>query len=183
LREGNRKAWTALYEAYSGDVWRYVARLVGGDGAAVADVVQEVFIAAAKGARGFDASRGTLWGWLAGIAHRQVAAYWRQAARVARVQKLAWSAGEKIRGLMEEESPAKAMEERELADLVRSVLAELPADYAGLLTGKYLDELSLEELAEQTGGTVEGVKSKLARARKEFRGKFERMARDVVRHG
>ena len=87
LRNGDRDAWTALYDGYSEDVWRYVARLLGADATAVADVVQEVFLAAARSARGFNPERGTLWNWLSGIAHHQVATYWRQGARLARLHQ------------------------------------------------------------------------------------------------
>ncbi len=54
LRDGNREAWTALYDRYIEEVWRYVARLLGPGSAAVADVVQETFLAAAQRAHGFD---------------------------------------------------------------------------------------------------------------------------------
>jgi RNA polymerase sigma-70 factor, ECF subfamily len=177
LREGRPNAWTALYDRYSADVWRYVARLVGPDAAAVADVVQETFLAAARSARQFDPALGSVWAWLTGIAHHQVKAHWRQASRAARLKTLAKSGAlEVLRWL--DSTTEEAWERRELADLVRSVLAELPADYATLLAAKYMDEATLEELAQQTSSTVEATKSKLARARREFRAKFERMTRE-----
>lgn len=178
LRDGDRNAWTALYDRYSGDVWRYVARLIGADAAAVADVVQEVFLAAARGARRFDPSRGTPWAWLAGIAHHQTAAYWRERGRAARLQALLESGQADLRRLLDAAEPVDdLLERRELIDLVRYVLAELPADYAVLLMAKYQEDRSLEALAEQLGGTVESVKSKLARARREFRAKFELLSK------
>jgi RNA polymerase sigma-70 factor (ECF subfamily) len=61
----------------------------------------------------------------------------------------------------------------DLADVVRGVLAELSVDYAALLTAKYLDDRTLVDLAREWGLTVEATKSKLARARREFRAKFE----------
>ena len=176
LRQGSREAWAALYENYSVAVWRYVARLLAGDAAGVADVVQEVFVAAAQSAVRFDPDRGTLWGWLIGIAHRQAALYCRKAERMHRWKKLAAAgAGEFRRWLDTSESPSEIGERRELADLVRGVLTELPADYAVLLTAKYLDERSIEELSQQLGGSIEAIKSKLARARREFRATFEKL--------
>jgi DNA-directed RNA polymerase specialized sigma24 family protein len=65
--------------------------------------------------------------------------------------------------------------QQELADVVRLVLAELPADYAGLLTAKYIDELSLLEIQQQTQSSSDAVRSKLLRARKEFRRVYERI--------
>ncbi len=179
LVEGRREAWNRLYEAYSPDVWRYVARLLGGEPAAVADAVQETFIEAARSARHFDPSRGTLWTWLTGIAHHRVAAHWRQAQRTATLRQLVESRAAEVRSWLEAAEPdAGPWQRLETADLIRSVLAELPADYAALLTGKYIDERSMTELATEFGGSIEAVKSKLARARREFRSKFERLTRE-----
>jgi len=78
LQQGNRQAWLQLYEAYAEPVWRNISRLTGGDSAAVADIVQETFLAAARSARNFRPDRGTLWVWLWTIARRQVALYYRK---------------------------------------------------------------------------------------------------------
>jgi RNA polymerase sigma factor (sigma-70 family) len=184
LREGSRGAWTALYNGYSADVWRYVARLLGKDTVAIADVVQDVFLSAAKSARQFDPARGTLWSWLTGIAQHLVAAHWRQVAKVARLRCLVEEGAVEISHLIDAAKPLDGTTEAiDLADLVRSVLSQLSADYATLLTSKYMDDLSLEELAQQFGGptaSVEAIKSKLARARREFRAKFEQFSGDSV---
>ena len=179
LRSGDRHAWTTLYDQYSVAVWRFVARLIGQDATAVGDVVQEVFLAAAKGAAQFDHERGTLGSWLFGIAQHQVAAYWRQVSRAARLQKLAQAEAGELRRWLDSEQPLDDLIlRRELGDLVRAALAELSPDYAALLTAKYLDERSLVDLACEFGGTSEAVKSKLARARREFRVRFEQLVRE-----
>ncbi len=178
LREGSRDSWATLYDSYSVDVWRYVARLLGPDPAAVADVVQEAFLEAVQSARQFDPGRGTLSSWLVGIAHHRVSAYWRQASRQARLQHLAESGEIDIRHLFDGELVTKtAGEAHDIGIFVRSVLAELSSDYASLLTAKYLNGQSLDEIATQIGGSVEAIKSKLARARHEFRSKFEFMTK------
>jgi len=41
LQQGSRQAWLQLYEAYCEPVWRNISRLMGGDSAAVSDLVQE----------------------------------------------------------------------------------------------------------------------------------------------
>ena len=177
LRDGSRAAWTKLYDGYSVEVWRCVARLVGQRPADVADVVQEVFLAAARSARGFDPERGSLWNWLTGISHRQVALYWRQAKRAARWRELAQAGAIEIRQWLDDGAPDALLQQRELADVVRGVLAELPADYAALLAAKYLDERSLDDMAREAATSVDAIKSKLARARREFRARFEQLPR------
>ena len=178
LRDGHRDAWTALYDGYSTDVWRYVARLIGSSTVDVADVVQETFLAAARSAQKFDADKGTLWSWLTGIAHHQTSIYWKQIQRRSRLFELVQSgAGELRRWIDDPIVPSDIWNRREMADLVRVTLASLSSDYAPILAAKYLDEQSLEVIAAQQGGSVEAVKSKLARARREFRSRFERMTR------
>ena len=179
LRRGDRDAWSALYDGYNADVWRYVARLIGADSASVADIVQETFLAAARSARQFDAERGTLWAWLTGIAHHQTSLYWRQVSKVQRLKELVEArSGEFERWLSSSEAADEPWQRQELEDAVRAVLTELPADYSALLTAKYLDERSLDELSRELGGSVEAIKSKLARARREFRTRMELLIRE-----
>jgi RNA polymerase sigma-70 factor (ECF subfamily) len=180
LRHGDRDAWTALYDRYSVAVWRYVARLVGSPNS-VADVVQETFLAAARSARNFDPQRGSLASWLNGIAHHQAALYWRQHSRSERLRKLAEAGAAELRHWLDGTEPIEdEWNRRELADLVRGVLAEVSADYAALLSAKYFEGQSLETIAQATGGSIDAVKSKLARARREFRAKFEHLTREPL---
>lgn len=174
-----RVAWATLYDRYSVGVWRYVARIVGSDSDAVADAVQETFLAAARNFHQFDSTRGTEWSWLAGIAHRQAALHWR---RVGREQLNPVP----IEEILSEEATTDLLERAETVEAVRRVLAELPAESATILTGKYCDGLAVSELVEQLGGTTESVRSKLARARREFKKHIElstagREAADVTR--
>ena len=60
LRDGKTEAWSALYETYFDQVWRWVARMIGPNSADVGDVVQETFLAAARSARTYDPARGPL---------------------------------------------------------------------------------------------------------------------------
>jgi RNA polymerase sigma-70 factor (ECF subfamily) len=180
LRQGRVEAWTALYEAYAEPVWRAVARLLGSDCADVADVVQETFLAAARSAAGYDDRRGSLWWWLCGIARNHVALHYRKQGRLDRVKQagdwLAACNGRMLRSLRGHETPPpeEALLAAELATLVRATLTELPEDYGLLLTAKYLDEVSVEDIAKQTRATPTAVRSKLARARQAFREAFEK---------
>ena len=54
-------------------------------------------------------------------------------------------------------------------------------DYETLLVGKYMDGLSLEELAERGRHDRDAVSSKLARARRAFREAFEKLAHQPER--
>lgn len=177
LREGKTEAWRTLYEAYSRRVWRWVARLMGTESADVADVVQETFLAAARSARTYDASRASLWLWLSGIARNHVALHYRKQKRQNRLSSAGdWPAAgsQRVMRWLEsrEAAPAEALAVAELATLVRAVLAELPPRYGTLLTAKYCDGASVDEIAGLQRCSSTAVRSKLARARRAFRRAF-----------
>lgn len=165
LQDGDSDAWAALCDQYSERLWMYVARLIGSNEAAVADVFQETLMAVAKGGRSLhDGSR--LWAWLSSIGHNQCALYWRQA-------------NQRNTDLLVEEralcESADVLELEETVAAVRQLLTELPPDYSQILTAKYTEGLSAAEIAQQSGENLEAVRSRLARARKEFRTRYERL--------
>ena len=174
LRAGEADAWRALYDAYAARVWGAVARLLAPESADVADVVQETFLAAARSAATYDASRGTLWLWLWGIARKHVAVHYRQQKRHDRLRSagdwLAARNGQVLRCLQGEgAAPADVLAAAELATLVRATLTELPAEYETLLTAKYLDGVTVDDIASREHSTAVAIRSKLARARQAFR--------------
>ena len=180
LQQGDRQAWLQLYEAYAVSVWRNISRLVGNDSAAVADLVQETFLAAARSARNFKPDRGTLWIWLWTIARRQVALYYRkQKLEIVLSQARQWWTsldGEKFDWIdAKADMPPDILESQELAILVRLTLNELPGDYQTLLIAKYVDNQRAERIAEQMGSSEVAVRSKLARARKAFRKAYKKI--------
>lgn len=169
LQSGRSEAWGALCEAYSERLWRYVARRLGANQDAVADAVQETLLAAARSAKNFDPERGTVWSWLTGIAHNQVALYWRRLA-ARRVDPAEPHFDDSPGGGA---SPDDSLLSEDSVEQVRRILAELSPDYASYLVAKYNDGLTVDEMVDRFGGTVEGVRSRLARARREFKKRYE----------
>lgn len=169
LRTGNSEAWQALYDQYSVRLWRFVARLLGPDSHSVADAVQETFLAAAASARRFDPQRGSLWNWLAGIAHHQVTQHWRRV----RIRRTDPDEPQFDDSPGAGSAPESRLFQAESVTRIRLVLTRLPADYAALLVAKYAEELSLAEMVELFGGSLEAVRSRLARARQEFKRQME----------
>lgn len=183
LREGRPDAWRTLYDAFAERVWRSIARLLGPNSADVADVVQETMLAAARSARTFDPASGSLWAWLWGIARLQVALHFRKQKRADRIKNPGeWLAihGGRLAHWLDgsDPTPTDLLETAELASLVRNTLTELPGDYESLLTAKYLDGDSVEQIASRERSTETAVRSKLARAREVFRKTFLKLTGD-----
>ncbi|MBN2210902.1 MAG: RNA polymerase sigma factor [Sedimentisphaerales bacterium] len=184
LQKGDRQAWLRLYEAYARRVWTNVARLMGYACPAVADVVQETFLAAARSARNFDPGRGMLWLWLWGIARRQIALHYRkQDANVILAQAKTWwhsLDGQTIDWIDEKAAPPPdVLEASELATLVRSALNQLPADYQTVLMAKYIDGQPTREIAQNVQCSSDAVTSRLVRAKKAFRKAFKTLTQSA----
>lgn len=170
LRLGDPQAWDALWDRWQEDLWRYIARMIGSDSAAVADVFQETMFAVAKTASKLhDDSR--LWPWMASIAHRRVAQHWRDVSK-RRCESDAGAIGAFV-GIGD--LPDANIERAEQASLVRSILAEMTSEYAELLVAKYIDGLSVSQIVDLCGDSVEAVRSRLARARRDFRERYDRV--------
>ena len=177
LRQGQPDAWRALYDAYAPSVWNAVSRRLGPYSADVADVVQETFLAAASTARNFDRTQGTLWSWLSGIARHHVAQYFRKQQRQSRIVQAVEALGpqhERVMAWLEhrEAAPLDVLVTAEMALLVRATLAGLSEDYEDLLTQKYLEGATVEQMAGQRSVSETAVRSRLARARQAFRHAF-----------
>lgn len=80
LAAGDADALALLYRRESGSVYRYALAL-SGDEAAALDAVQEAFAQLLRGPLTFDAQRGSVGAYLAGMARHQVLSQWRDARR------------------------------------------------------------------------------------------------------
>jgi RNA polymerase sigma-70 factor, ECF subfamily len=74
---GDAQALDLLYRREAGPVYRYALAL-SGNAAWAADATQEAFVALATRPQGFDAKRGAIGAWLAGVARHALAATWRE---------------------------------------------------------------------------------------------------------
>jgi RNA polymerase sigma-70 factor (ECF subfamily) len=112
-----------------------------------------------------------------------VALHYRKLQRRQRVQaasdSLSAANGQALAWLESREPPpAGLVATAEMATLVRAALADLPGDYGSLLAARYLDETSVEELANREQCSASAVRSKLARARRAFRETFKTMVKE-----
>ncbi len=171
-----------LYDAYARRVWENVSRLVG-DASAIPDIVQDTFLAAAQSARDYDPQRGSLWVWLWGIARRQMALHFRKQSRSLGLERLRcwWHSLDTAKRMMlaNLEAPVNLLASHELGEMVRFCLTKLDAEYQLLLMAKYLDEHSVDHIAQQLACSPVAVRSKLARARKAFRREFTHITEPV----
>src|ERR1017187_7611738 len=71
MRSGDEQAFTALYRRRQGAIYRFALHM-SGSAATAEDTIQEVFLALIRDDCGYDPERGTLAGYLFGIARKLV---------------------------------------------------------------------------------------------------------------
>jgi len=153
--KGTDDALAATYRRYGPMVFTLARRSVGPD--AAEEVTQEVFVAAWRARDRFDPERGSLGGWLVGIARHKVAGalrtHQRLAARVVRVGTHA-------------ERPPDAAAFDQLAErlLVADGLAELRPEAREAVELAFYSDLTHEQIAERTGRPLGTVKSLIRRS-------------------
>jgi RNA polymerase sigma-70 factor (ECF subfamily) len=168
LQKRDAAAWDEFYEEHVRELYGFVFRLVRGDPQTAADVFQDTWLDAISHIGQFDPKRGELRSWLFGIARRRVALHWRQ--RLARGGTAAAARGEiPVEVLDGAVVPHEVIEHLEQAAVVRASLLALPPERRRVLVEKYVEELSVAQIAARTGKSPKAVESLLSRAREQFR--------------
>ncbi len=164
----DRKATAEFVDRCADPVYGYVRRRVIPRMDLVDDLVQEVFLAAWEN---LDKYRGDspLYSWILGIARHKVEDHYRKTLREAQLE-------EEGEGLSSDTSNLRGLEDvferRQAEQKTRETLAQLPEVYSIVLLWRYWEKRSLREIAAQTSKTEKAVERLLARARDQFRRKW-----------
>jgi RNA polymerase sigma-70 factor (ECF subfamily) len=168
LQGQDAAAWDEFYRRHADELYGFVFRLVRGDRAAAADVFQDTWLDAVDHIGQFQPARGELRAWLFGIARRRIALHWRRRrpSREIRVENELDHADEIDDGAI---LPEDVVEQLEQAAVVRASLLALPPERRQMLTDKYIEGLSVDQIAAKTGRSPKAVESHLSRAREQLR--------------
>ncbi len=161
LVQGNPEAVEELVARYADDIFRFVYNQVGGSAQDAEDVVQETFIAALKAVRRFRGD-STLKTWLFSIASHKAADHQRRVGRHPQINMQDMTYPLHTDGPL----PEQLFERFEIRQTLRQALLYLPAHYRTALILKYVEELSVREIAHIMKRSVKSVESILVRARR-----------------
>ena len=179
ILRGDRRAAEAFFERHVDALFEFVHYRARGDRGVAEAVVQESFLTAFEGLAGYE-GRSSLHTWLCGIAKNKLRAY-RRKKRPIPLDDLLDRVDPEIdmilMGIETEEIPDAVLERRETRELVGATLSSLPPDYRRALLQKYVEDLSVAEIASQAGKGKKAVESTLFRARAAFTRVFELLAR------
>ncbi len=161
---GDTAAWRAWYDEHFARLAAYVAWRCGNIPDLTDDVLQETWLTAVRKLRSFDPAKAPFAAWLCGIAANTA----RNAIRSRRRQR-------KRTESIGEHQPASDVDRAAIdrAERVADALSTLPDHYEAVLRAKYLDRMTVEEIAASRGESLKAVESLLARARQAFREAYE----------
>jgi len=179
---GDEDAFTLLYRRRHPSIYRFALHMSGSTTIAE-DVTQEVFMALIRDPRRFDPARGTLGGFLFGVARNFLRKRWEQDRRLVALDGDANDLGEHSTsdngasgGVFRNGAHANGngwgraagsdeFATREMIGRVRNAVATLPENYREIVILCDLEEMSYEEAASALGCPVGTVRSRLHRGR------------------
>jgi RNA polymerase sigma-70 factor (ECF subfamily) len=153
---GNAIAVRALLDGYGSALYGFLYARVGGHASVAEDLLQETFIEAVRSASTFR-GESSLKTWLYVIARRRLSRHY-QAERRAAVLRAGLV-------LVPDTGDPDASADVERRDEVTRALGALPPVHRQVLVLKYLDDRSVDEIADELGRSRVQVQSLLQRAR------------------
>lgn len=163
VAQGDDAALAEIYRREAPAVYRYALGLCGNAGWA-ADATQEAFIVLATRPLGFDATRGSLGAYLAGVARHALAATWR-AVKAEDPLPDGWAQDASADAGDTAASPEDVMVRAQDGQQVWAALRALPAPFREALVLVDLQERPYAEAARIAGIELNTMRTRLHRAR------------------
>jgi RNA polymerase sigma-70 factor (ECF subfamily) len=169
LRKGNETAFTALYERYQGPVYRFALHM-SGNTATAEEVTQEVFMLLIGNPKGYEAAKGSVAGYLFGIA-RNLTRRVLQRSRLDMPIEEEWlDTGDA--GFTSDLDVLSELSNTELLEFLRKAVLALPEQYREVVALCDLEEMSYADAAALLECSQGTVASRLHRARAMLRTKL-----------
>lgn len=156
---GDRAAFAQLYDRLSGPIYSLACRLLG-DPAEAQDVVQDIFVQVWRTAGAYDASRGSVFSWVATLTRNRAIDRLRMRRRRA---ELVAGAAPDLQPAASAVDSAASLWVRERAAAVRAALAEMPPDQQQTLELAYFGGLTQQEIAARLNEPLGTIKARIRR--------------------
>jgi RNA polymerase sigma-70 factor (ECF subfamily) len=174
LVRGDEAAFGEFFESHFGPLFRFAMPRVANDAQIAEDVVQAALCLAVRKLASYRGEAALLT-WLCTFCRHEISAHFEKVSRVPPMVELLDDIPE-VRAALESLSaadrPEAALRRNETSRLVQLVLDRLPGHYGDALEWKYIDGLSVVEIAERLNVGVKAAESMLTRARTAFRDAF-----------
>ena len=162
IRSGDEEAFLGLYRRRQAAIYRFILH-ISGSSTVAEDITQEVFLTLLREECGYDPDRGTLSGYLFGIARKLVL---RQLERGRVDVPLETDAEDaSLPELAVVQDPLGDLTQRETLEALRRAVATLPRRYREVVVLCDLEEVDYADAAAALGCPIGTVRSRLHRAR------------------
>jgi RNA polymerase sigma-70 factor (ECF subfamily) len=168
LSRGNEAAFKALYERYQGPIYRFAFHM-SGNSATAEEATQEVFTQLITNSKGYDPAKGSVSGYLFGIARNVTR---RAVQGVSGEIALEEELEPDEFALADEMDVLRDLTNGELIAAVRAAVLALPQQYREAIVLCDLEEVSYEEAAELLKCSPGTVASRVHRGRKMLKRKL-----------
>jgi RNA polymerase sigma-70 factor, ECF subfamily len=174
---GDETAFDRFFREYAPRVYRFVYSRVDRDAQVAEELSQEVLSRAMQRIAGWRGDAG-LFTWLCQMARNEVIDHWRRRQRRERLEVViedGSAAADALAALPGDPrlEPERQQLRAELLSSVQVALDSLPENYGNALEWKYIEGLSVTEIAARLGINPVATQSLLARARRSFREALE----------
>jgi RNA polymerase sigma-70 factor, ECF subfamily len=177
---GDESACEEFFADYFPRLYRFALSRLAGDEQAVEDVVQLTLIRAVRKLHTYR-GEAALFTWLCTLCRREISGrleHCRRTAEVSLVEdhpatRMALDAAASLASTTD---PEREAGRRELSQLVQVTLDQLPGRYGHVLEWRYIQGLSVDEIAHRLGIGYKAAESLLSRARESFRDAFSMVA-------
>ena len=159
-KDGDGVAFGKLYELYFTPVYRYIYYRVQSKEEAE-DLVQVVFVKVYRSISSFSDQGKSPLAYFFTIARNTIYDYWRKQNRV--------SLQEDIDIPDMRQDPVRQVEQQEASDLVRQGIQHLTDDQSEVITLKFINELSNQEIAELLSKSEESIRQLQSRGLQKLR--------------
>lgn len=180
IRSGDEEAFLGLYRRRQGAIYRFVMHM-SGSAVVAEDITQDVFLALLRDGCGYDPARGTLSGYLFGIARKLLLRHMDRG----RVNVPLETGGDDVvlPELAVVQDPLDDLTQRERTEALRRAVVTLPQRYREVVVLCDLEEVDYADAAVALGCPIGTVRSRLHRARALLLEKLqrERPRRDSVK--
>lgn len=162
LAKGNQAAFAALYERYQGPVFRFVLHM-SGNAASAEEITQDAFMTVIDKPKSYDPAKGTVAGYLFGIARNLMRRSLQQTAHD--VPLIEESSEEDAGGLSEDVDLLAELSQAEALEALRKAVLALPEDYREVVVLCELEEMSYPQAAALLKCSPGTIASRLHRAK------------------
>jgi RNA polymerase sigma-70 factor (ECF subfamily) len=179
LRAGDEAAFEEFFEANFHGLYRFALARVDQDAELAREVAQAAICKALDRLHTYR-GEAPLFSWLCAICRFEISAHFRRLRRRPPETELVEDAAVP-RGALDSIpfdllDPEDQLLRREIARLVHVTIDHLPPHYSKVLEWKYVDGLSVKEIAAQLDVSAKAAESLLTRARQTFRDAFSSLA-------